>query len=374
MKIKAFVLVFFLLASFNAAAEKFEYEYGGTLRGLAGYNFLAQTYQSGQNRFHAPLYGDVKNAFSYHFNEDMFLKISAGLKAKTGSNLDNFNQGRWGEEVYGQFSSAYGDFYIGQMPNAATMLGVTRPNLPIWQPAPAELVDFINNPNWQQHNRRKYYNTLTSTAVDTDGSSFKFSYLTPEFAGTTLAVTYTPENNTNDSLTSKFSPYYKESAYSITLYNQHSFDFGDTEIYFTFADFEKSHQEYAGGISFYRKGWTAFASYRQTEITGHDFPIATQNVSANMPAYFDGFRNGYAWNAGLAYEWALVTSTISYFESQSDDTQAANRIINWHTSIKPYKHLGFYFGMGYADFRAGKMQNESGNRGGFGYAGAEISF
>ncbi len=374
MKRKGCVLAFVLLFSFDAAAQKFEYESEGALRGLAGYAYPAEKYRSGQNRFHAPVYGNLKNALTYHFDEDTSFELSAGLKAKTGSNLDNYNQGRWGEEIYGRFSSVYGDFYFGQMPNAAVMLGVTRPNLPVWQPAPTELVDFIGNPNWQQHNRRKYYNTLTSTAVDTDGSSLKFIYMTPEFFGTTLAVTYTPENNANDGLTSKFSPYYKESAYSVMLYNQHSFAFADTEIYISFADFEKSHQEYAGGFSFYRKGWTAFASYRQTETTGHDFPIAAQNISANMPAYFDGFRNGYAWNVGLTYEWALITSTISYFESKADDTQAANRLVNWHTSIKPYKHLGFYFGMGYADFKAGNNQNESGNRGGFGYVGAEISF
>ncbi len=374
MKIKTLFTVFALLYTFNVAAQNFEYEYGGTLRGLAGYVYPADEYRPDQNLFHAPIYGNLENAFTYHINENSFLKISAGLKAKTGSNLDNLNQGRWGEEVYGQFSSVYGDFYVGQMPNAAVMLGVTRPNLPTWQAAPFELVDFIDNPNWQQHNHRKYYNTLTSTAIDTDGSALKFSYMTPEYAGTTLAVTYTPENNANDGLTSKFSPYYKESAYSITLYNQHSFDFGDTEVYFSFADFAKSHKEYAGGISFYRKGWTVFASYRQSKTESSDYDIAAESVSTNTPAFFDGYRDGFAWNAGVSYEWAIVISSLNYFESRSDDNQAANRIVNWHTSIKPYKNFGFYIGFGYADFKTSRSQNESGNRGPFGYTGLEISF
>lgn len=366
---KTFLFLTAFLLPMAANASNVKYEYGGALRTAAGYADPSGNFLSGQNRFHAPMNGNLNGAAIYNFNDNTSFKLGLELKAKTGSNSDNLNFGHYGEEVYGKLQTAYGDFYVGQMQNPAALLGVVQPNLAIWQISPTEVADFMENPNWQQHNRRKYYSTLTSAQINTDGSSFKFAYFTPEFAGTTLALGFTPENNANDGLTSKFSPYYNRSAYHIALYNSHEFGFADTEFYLAYADFNHSHREYAGGISVYRRGLTLFAAYRQTE--SYDHAITDTSLSANLPAYYDAFRNGFAVSGGASYEFALLTSALSYFEAKADNLPARTRLITLHNSIKPYKHLGFYLGGGYAEFTDAEHHE---NRGPLVYGGLEISF
>lgn len=366
---KTFLFLTAFLMPLAAKAESIQYEYGGSLRAIAGYAETNGNFQSGQNHFHAPVIGNLNGSVIYNFNAETSFKLATELKAETGSNADNLNFGKYGEEVYGKLQTKYGDFYIGQMQNPAALLSVTRPNVSVWQITPAETADFMENPNWKQHNRTKYYSTLTSTAINTDGSSFKLAYFTPEFAGTTLGFGFTPENNANDGLTSKFSPYHNQSAYHLVLYNSHSFDFADTEFYLAYADFNHSHKEYAGGFSLYRRGFTVFASYRQTE--SYDYAVNSTYLSANTPAYYDAFRNGFAFNAGTSYEFALFTSVLSYFEAKAKNLPARTRILTLHNSIKPYKHLGFYIGGGYAEFKSADYRE---NRGPLVYTGLEFNF
>lgn len=368
---KIMPLLFLLFVPFTAHCGEFEYEYGATSRALTGYFYPKEKIYQNQERFHAPVYGNLNGSVTYNFSDTSSLKLATELKAKASSHLDNLNQGHWGEEVFAKFSTTFGDFYMGQMENPAAMLGVTQSNLSVWQITPTEITDFTGSPNWRQHDRTKYYNTLTSTLINTDGSSFKLAYLTPEINGTTLAIGFTPENNANDGLTSKFSPYYGKSSYQIALYNYHDFDTLQTEIYAAFADFDKSHHEYAAGLSIYRKGLTLFSSFRQTETSSSDYKITTTDTSKNTLAYFDAFRNGFAFNAGLSYEFAFLTSTLSYFESKADNVNMRNRIITLHNSIKTYKHMSFYLGTGFVD-----LENEiDGNsKGPFIYAGVELTF
>jgi hypothetical protein len=260
------------------------------------------------------------------------------------------------------------------MPNTAVQLGVNRPNFDSWTVRPEEMTDFIANPNWTRRHRTKYYNTLPSTLIDTDGSSFKLSYLTPEWHGTSLGVSYIPQNNANDGLNSKFSDYHNKSGSVVTLYHRSDWRFLEAEFYAAFADYNDSHLEYAGGASLYRKGWTLFASYRQTETQSSDTPITKQTLSKNREAYFDGYRNGFAYNGGLGYEFAFLNTSLTWFESKSSDTRARNRILNWHNSVRPYKHFGVYFGAAWVDFRADRVKADSSKRGTVGYAGIELTF
>lgn len=368
---KVVPLLLMLCVPLTAFGGDFTYEYGASSRALGGYFYPKEKIYQNQNRVHAPVFANINGSLTYNFSDTASLKLATELEAKASSHLDNLNQGRWGEEVFAKFSTAFGDFYVGQMENPAAMLGVTKPNLSVWQINPTDVTDFTGSTNWRQHNRTKYYNTLTSTLINTDGSSFKLSYLTPEFKGTTLAIGFTPENNANDGLTSKFAPYYGKSSYQLAIYNYHDFDTLQTEIYAAFADFDKSHQEYAAGFSIYRKGLTLFSSFRQTETSSSDYKITTTNTSKNTLAYFDAFRNGFAFNAGVSYEFAFLTSVLSYFESKADNVNMRNRMITLHNSFKPYKHLGFYLGAGFAD-----LENEiDGNaKGPFAYAGIELTF
>lgn len=357
-----------------AGAQPWEFDYGGFIRTTPSFAHFSETGEDARENYRVPDAAKLDNALTYRLNKDNTLSLHFSLKADAGTHIDNLNQGKWGEEAYLLLDSPSGQYYFGQMPNAAQDLGVNRPNLSTWQATPEDIADFINNPNWRQRHHTKFYNTLNSTLINTDGSSLKFSYISPEFYNTNFGLSYIPKNNANDGLTSKFAPYFKEEAVVVALYNHFEFDFFDSEAYISYADYKKSHHEYAAGLSLYRKGWTLFGAYRQTELSDSDYEIAVRRMSTNRPAGFDGYRHAKAWNTGISYEFAMFNSTLSYFETRAKDSKARSRIINWHNSVKPYKNLGFYLGSAWVDFDTNQNNINSGKRGFAFYAGAEITF
>jgi hypothetical protein len=350
-----------LLYTIPAMADSWSNEYGGSLR-------------ANDHEYHYPSSADFCNRLSYNRTDETFLRLSTSFQAQTGVNLDNLNQGHWGEEVFLNFASPYGEFYVGQMPNVAVQLGINRPNFPTFQPTTADMTNYIDNPNWQQHHRTKFYDTLNSTLLNTDGSSLKLSYLTPEIWNTTIGFSYVPENNANDGLTSKFAPYAKREAEILSVRHYQELSFVDIEAYAAVARYQASHREYAGGLSLYRKGWTVFGSYRQTETSHTDTPPLASDLSSNQLALYDGFRQSKAYNGGLGYEWAFFNTVIEYFESDSSRTRARNRIVNWHNSFRPVKNFCFYLGAAWVDFRPADDHIGTQKRGLAAYTGVELRF
>ena len=374
MKKLILISIFFsLFCSKIGNTKGFEHESEMKLRSLYGYTQYADSVKKGQNRNHLPVFAGIDNKLTYDFNDSLSFNFYADIKAKVSSNIENLNQGHWGEAVYAGIFSDYGDIYIGQMENVASQLSVTKADLSVWQISSTEITDFIENPNWYQSGKTKYYATLTSTNPNTDGSSFKISYLTPEYNGTTIGISYTPEVNATDSLISKFSSYSGNSSYSLALYNQHEFNSVNTEVYAAFSDYENSHQEYGVGFLVYRKGWSVFASYLRSNTSGHDKAITKTDVSENQKAYFDDFRNSVAYKLGVSYEFAFLTSTLSYFDSYSQNTKAYNRIINLHNSLKFDKNYALYLGCAYSMFNSAKEIAKN-NKGFSAYAGIQFEF
>lgn len=369
---KQVFLTYFLLCCIGinmAEAYDLEFETNAKLRALYSHSKLDEKTQKNN---HFPMFSKIESVIRYNQSDSLSYNLYADLQAKLSDTIENLNQGYWGEQLYASVFSKYGDFYFGQMQNVGAMLSVTNSGLSVWQSTPIEISDFIHNPNWQQKNKTKYYATLTSTVPNTDGSSLKFSYLTPEYKGTTLGFGFTPKVNSGDSLVSKFAQYDNNSAYSVALYKFFEFDNMQADFYFSFADYEHSHTEYASGLSFYYKGWSVFASYLKTQTKGSDKPITTVTKSENKKAYFDDFRDSTAYNLGLSYEFAYLTSSLSYFDSYSKNTQAHNRIINLHNSLKFDKNYALYLGCAYADFVGSNAQKS--NKGYAIYTGIEFEF
>ena len=358
---------FALLVPMSVQAQGFETDWSLTARALSGYEFSNHTDRNVQKKYAFPAYGKISADLLYRFDEETSLGLYTKLLGQSGVNLDNLNQGTWGEEVYGSFHSAYGDFELGQMPNVAATLAVTRPDFATWQPLSQDLADFIRNPNWAHHKHQKFYATLTSTVADADGSALKFSYYTPEWQGLTLALSVTPETNANDGLVSKFAPYHKESATTAAVYHNHDFGLFQSDAYLSYADYERSHQDYAGGLSLYRKGWTLFGLYRETDASS-----AAPVVSSAL--YDDGWRDARAWNAGVGYAFFYWNTSVSYFESKAKKGGACSRIWNWHNGFKFHQNYAFYAGLAYADYEPNRESVKKSVNGYVGYLGLELNF
>ena len=118
---KKFKFVFLVPLLCSSAAFAGEWETGaeGSATGLYGYTEPSSRYEEQNSHNHGV--GDAKlSAYAkYLFGADWEAGIYADLMLGVDHELEDYNQGKWGEEVYGIVDSSYGRLMIGQTWNVA---------------------------------------------------------------------------------------------------------------------------------------------------------------------------------------------------------------------------------------------------------------
>lgn len=312
-------------------AETLEFDFDASLNNFYGYTDYAKPYNKRykQNNLNSSL--NLFGRASYEFNDEYTSSLIGYFMVDTAKEVENYNQGIWGEEVYILNETPFGDISVGQDSNVAYKFAVGAPNVGSFHINNTELVNFINNPNWHKKGYKASYKTLNSTYINTDGASFKANYITPEYMGVKLGATFVPETYSQSGLVTKKAAYKDEKAYIIGAYG--AWDLLDYEIETSlgFADYKQNDKEYSLGISIYRKGWTFGASYRKTEVNKSDYAI-------NKETLYDAYREGRAYNVGLSYTFGPLTSGISYFDSKADNSDNHDEIISFSNSFQYNKY------------------------------------
>jgi len=333
MKISPIVLALGI-APLTAFAGVLEADLDASLDNYYGYSDYAKPYNKiyKNNNLNSSL--NLFSRVSYVYNEDYSTSLIGYFMIDSAKEVENYNQGIWGEEVYALTETPYGDITIGQDANVAYNFAVGAPNANKIHINNTELVNFINNPNWYKKGHRVAYKTLNSTYINTDGASLKANYVTPSFAGIKLGATYIPETYSQSGLVSKKAEYKDNSAYVLGAYGAWDiFDY-ELETSLGFADYHKNDKEYSAGISIYRKGWTVGASYRKTEVNGHDYALNKENL-------YDSYREGRAYNLGISYAFGPLTTGVAYFDSKAKNSNNHDEIISFSNSWQYNKHITF---------------------------------
>lgn len=331
MKISQFLLFLSIMPTSVVAGEWIT-DYNATLGNFYGYTDYAKPYNRlhKQNNLNSSL--NVYGRSTYEYNADYATSLIGYVMVDSAKKVENYNQGIWGEEVYIEQETPYGNLLVGQNNNVAYDFAVGAPNVGAYRINNTDLVNFINNPNWYKKGRKASYKTLNSTYINTDGASLKASYKTPEYAGITLGMTFVPETYSQSGLVSKNAAYKDKSAYIIGAYGAWDMLGYELETSLGFADFRKNDKEYSAGISIYRKGWTLGASYRQTETNKKDYAVNKENL-------FDAYRKGRAYNVGLSYAIGPFTTGIAYFDSKADDFENHDKILSFSNSYEYNKNV-----------------------------------
>ena len=369
MKKNLLVVAFFLMASPVCAGEFF-YDVSGVGNSFYGYGNYAEKYRPRYTHSHTPATAEVYTSAGYRFDDETLSKLGLDLQAAGGKEVEDYNQGKWGENIYGTLESVYGELSLGQIYNAAYQLGVGAPKVGAFRVNNSPITDFIANPNWQRHSRTASYRTLNSTYLNTDADAPKISYVSPEFYRTKLAVSYTPDSYSAAGLINKHSRYDSRSSYAAGLYNHQELGSWEIESSLGYAYNRKNNQEVSAGLSVYRKGWTLGGSYRKSFTSSGDYAL---NDVTGLPYYFDGYRRGQAYNVGLSYEFGPLTTGISYFASSADKTDNKDKIVTWANKIAVHKYLSLYLAAAYAEYTGGQTVEEN-NRGYAFISGLEVEF
>ncbi len=370
---KKYLLLFSMVfVTSQAAAGEVIYDYSGFANGFYGYSNYSDKYRQKYKHHHTPVSAEIYTSAGYQFDNDNILKLGADFQIAGGKEIEDYNHGTWGENLYASYFSEYGELSVGQIYNAAYQLAVGAPAVGAFRVNNSPITDFIANPNWQRHSRITSYRTLNSTFLNTDADAFKFSYISPEFYHSKIAVSYTPDSYSKAGLINKHSKYNNRSSYSAGLYNDFDLDFVEIETSLGYAYNRKNNQEISAGLSLYRKGWTLGGSYRKSFTTGNDYELNLQS-SDFTPYYFDGYRRSQAFNAGISYEIGPLTTGISYFYSMADKTDNKDKILTFANRFACNKYLALYLTAAYAEY-SGNKDYVSGNRGYAFISGIELNF
>ena len=357
MKISPLAIAIGLIAT-TAHASVFETDYSISLNNLYGYTDYSKPYNKiyKQNNVNSSL--NLFGRTSYKFNHDYKASLIGYFMIDSAKEIENYNQGIWGEEVYALMEAPWGDFSIGQDSNVAYKLAVGAPDSSSFHVNNTELVNFITNPNWYKKGHKVSYKTLNSTYINTDGASLKANYITPDFKGMKLGITYIPETYSQSGLVSKKAEYKDKSAYVLGGYGSWKILDYEIETSLGYADYNKNDKEYSVGMSIYHKGWTVGGSFRKTNQEGHKYAVNKANL-------YDAYREGRAYNMGISYEFGPITSGISYFDSKSDISANRDKIITFSNSFQYNRYMTLSLTMAHLK---SKGENNNTNDNSKGYA------
>ena len=227
MKLKT--LLFSLACFFPALAQASEVEfiYSGRIDSLYGYSVPAGRYKHNDHRDHWINLFSLNLGLEKEFNADYSAGLYADLNAGINKRQDNFNNGDWGQEIYGIIDSPYGRIMLGETYNTAYQFQIGAPRAGAIGLNDSDIVNFMANPNWVKTKHATAYRTLNSTSMNTDGVAPKISYITPEIYGTMFGFSYAPDSYDRRGLVNKFARYADDSAYVFSLYTEQDLGFAD---------------------------------------------------------------------------------------------------------------------------------------------------
>lgn len=364
-----------LFAAFPAAAGEWNFDASGSASALYGYSDVDRRYEKLNDNNHTPSEAEISLSAEYTFDDSAY-RAGFYLDAMAGADkeLEDYTQGKWGEEAYANLDTPYGRVMGGQTWNVAYQFGVGAPSVGPLGVNNSDIVDFIANPNWRRNKTGTAFRTLNSTDINTDGTAPKISYITPEFYQTVVGLTYVPDIYSRAGLVSRYADYKNEDGYVAALYNHAEFGSLSLETSLGFAVFADDDREFSAGMSLSRGNWTFGGSYRRTCVDGSDYPQNVRRKPQRMPDGFDGYREGYAWNVGVSYAFGPYQAGLSYFNSKADHAGNEDRIVQFSNQYRLNKYTDLYLIAAHVDYR-GADDDVRGNAKGYAFiAGVGFNF
>jgi hypothetical protein len=260
--------------------------------------------------------------------------------------LQDYNQGRWGEEAYVVYDSVFGQLMLGQVYNVASLFHNGAPMIGVLSDN-SEVVDFLANPNWRRNSKETYFSTLNSTDINTDGVAPKINYISPEYKGTAIGFSYMTDSYNRRGLTNKHIDYTHDGGFVAAIYNDTDFDYFSSQASLGYAQYHENDKEVSVALKLSRGNWSIGGGYRKTYIDGED----ASKTKYNLHDFFEGYREGEAWNIGIGFEFGPIQSSLSYFESSSENKSDQNKIVVFSNQYQFNEYINIYLAAAHADYK-----------------------
>ena len=350
-------LLLMILPTFANAGE-WNYNIDGHIQGLYGYTDT-------KKHNHGVGQANINTSIEYLFENDDRISFNFDIMGGIDQELQDYNQGRWGEEAYIVYDSLYGQIMFGQVYNVASLFhnGAYTTGALV---TPSDIADFLLNPNWRRTSKETYFATLNSTDINTDGVAPKINYISPEYMGTAIGFSYMPDSYNRRGLINKHVDYAHDDGFVGAIYNDMDFDAFSTQASFGYAQYHGNDKEFSYSLRINKGNWHIGGGYRKTYIDGDDKSYKTKNLLTD----FDGYREGEAWNVGIGFEFGPLQSSLSYFESSSDKGDNQNKIVAFSNQYQFNEYINIFIAAAHVDYE----NNYENNRGYAVVSGIGVNF
>jgi len=370
-KLLSLVVLFSMIPYFVQA--EWDYEISGSATGLYGFSALEHRFRKFEHHHQGTGDFQVNTAAIYTYNDDYSLSLNADFMGGIDHNLKNYSQGTWGEEVYAIMDAPAGRLMIGQTSNVAAQFHQGAPVVGALTTNNSRIVDFISNPNWTRNKKTTSFATLNSTAINTDGTAPKVSYISPEFYNTLVGFSYVPDAYSRTGLVNKFAKYSRKDGYVGSIYHNLDIGWGELSASVSYATYHNDDKEFSAGAQLRTGGWTVGGSWHKTYIDGRDSRLNSLSLD-RTPYLFDNYREGQAWDFGISYEIGPYTTSLAYFDAKADRTRNRSQILLYSNQYQINKYLDFYLGGGYVRFRGNTRQVADNRTGWVAITGLSLNF
>lgn len=366
-----YLLALIGLLPFSVHAGEWEFDLSGSAKGLYGYTDTARRFEYKNKDNHGIGAGEINAAAIYtSADEDYSLGLYADLLGGIDRELQSYNQGRWGEEIYAIGDSPYGRLMFGQTFNVAAqfydgapMVGALKNN--------NDVVDFIANPNWQRNSKQTRFATLNSAYINTDGVAPKISYITPEFYGTSVGLSYVPNAYNRRGLINNHASYAHKNGYVGAVMTDQEISGINLKASAAAARFHDNDAEYSLSLLLEYGNWSLGGGWRKTYIDGRD---KQKSGDARMPELFDNYREGTAWDAGIGYKFGPFKTALSYFEAKAERTSNQDKVWILSNQYQFNKYIDIYLAAAHVDFAGNSHEIADNNQGWALVAGMGLNF
>ncbi len=367
---RIFLLALFALNFSPAYAGEWSFDVSGDARGAYGYSDVAERFE--KNDENNDGFGDAEVNFSAYYEADEDYSLSFNLDLMVGINeeLQDYNQGRWGEEAYVISNTPLGELQGGQMYNVAYQFYEGAPRVGILYNN-SDIVNFISNPNWKRTKKETKFATLNTTYINTDGVAPKVNYITPEVFGSKIGISYIPETYNRRGLINKHADYAQDDGWVGAFSTTHDMGFFDINASISYAQFHQDDKEFSAGMRISRGNWSLGGGLRKTYIDGKEEKAVT---NAELPEFFDEYREGQSWEIGLGYEFGPFQSALTYFESTSDRTKNQDKVWMFSNQYQLSKNILVYAAAAHVDFEGDNNFLENNNQGWAFVGGVGVTF
>lgn len=348
-----------------AAAHGFEFSQSG----MAGVYYGIMETRDNNNVSNMPnrlvFRSDGNLEGAYKFENQTRLGVHADYTLVFRQHDKDYNDGDWRFYPYALAENPkYGKFTVGHTYNAAfqlhqgaqeiTWIGIQDSNLPYW----------LTSANWVNGLKTVKFATPKSTNIMDDGRSFKFSYFTPMIGNTKFGFSYAPDNASRRGMVSRYTSYQKkEDGYTAAIQNKWNPGLGDLYTSVAYGLFNRTDNEWAFGVRWVVDKFNVSTSYKNAYIDGDKNPISTTARSPHLPAYFDNYREGEAWDFSVGYDFGRFKTNFAYLHSEAKNTRNRDDIFIQANRYSLNEYFELFWVNAYSNSKGVDRNSDNNNKG-----------